>query len=242
MVAGLASDIERQDSEFRITLAGGEVIRADRVDVATGGAGNQRFGSDSGPTAFTTLHGNEEAIAEVHQPGWEVACLGASADVLDVMQFMHAALPVRKPRLRILGDAAESGLAGDPMLRAWMREGRIEVMPGVVTWVYAEEAGKVRVRLQQTDGTISEVVVPLVVNTAGPGDQLALDFVTSGMVSRGWLDLDEDKRGVAVGSGFAGRVDGLRYASSAVRRLDGSDWDACAVDPDGLVRLMRAKL
>lgn len=37
LITGLATDLSRADDQFRITLASGEVIKADRVDVATGG-------------------------------------------------------------------------------------------------------------------------------------------------------------------------------------------------------------
>ena len=240
LIAGLATDIGRQDAEFRITLAGGEVIRADRVDVATGGPGNQRFGSDAGPTAFTTLHGNEEAIAEILQPGWEVTCLGASAEVLDVMQFLCATLPDRMPKLRVIGDAAASGLHGDPMYRALLREGSIAEVPAEVVWAYAEAHGRVRLRLRSAEGTCREVAVPLAVNTAGAGGQLALELMTSGLIARGWLSLDDERRGVVVGPSFSGGVPGLRYASDAVTRLGGAAWRAHDHDFDERVRRMRA--
>lgn len=84
--------MSRADEQIRIILAGGEDPRGP-VDVATGGPQNQRFGTDAGPTAFTTLHGNEEAIAKVLQPGWEVTCLGASPEVLDVMHYLRSTCP-----------------------------------------------------------------------------------------------------------------------------------------------------
>ena len=239
LIAGLVTDIGRQNAEFRVTLAGGEVLRADRVDVATGGPGNQRFGSDAGPTAFTTLHGNEEAIAKVLQPGWDVTCLGASDDVLDVIHFLRAAMPGRMPNLHIIGDVAASGLERDPVFRALQGDDRLKVTEATVVWAYAEAAGKVRLRLLQSDGTSQEITVPLALNTAGPGEQLNLDLMVSGLIARGWLELDEERRAVSVGPGFSARIDGLRYASDAVGWLDGVPWRPQENDFESRVRQMR---
>jgi hypothetical protein len=241
LIAGLVTDIGRQNADFRVTLAGGEVLRADRVDVATGGPGNQRFGSDAGPTAFTTLHGNEEAIAKVLQPGWDVTCLGASGDVLDVIYFLCAALPGRMPNLHIIGDVAASDLERAPVFRALQGDGRLKVTVGKVDWAYAEAAGKVRLRLRRADGTPQEITVPLAVNTAGPGEQLNLDLLVSGLIARGWLELDEERRTVSVGPGFSARIDGLRYASDAVGWLDGLPWRPQENDFESRVRQMRCE-
>lgn len=225
LIPGLATDLSRSDHQFRITLAGGEVVRADRVDVATGGPANQRFGAGAGPTAFTTLHGNEEAIAEVLTPGWEVTCLGASAEVLDVMHFLRAAFPTREPRLRVLRDRPAPCLDGDPEYRHLRAAGRIveeEVRP---TWVFAEAAGMVRLRVIREDGRSEERTVPMAVNTAGPGDQLPLDLLVSGMIAKGWLKLTATRNRIRAGAGFATEVEGVRYASDAVSDPDGRPWD-----------------
>lgn len=190
LITGLATDLSRADDQFRITLASGEVIKADRVDVATGGPANQRFGVDAGPTAFTTLYDNEEAIARVLKPGWEVTCLGASTEVLDVMHFLRAAWPTQELRLRVLRDRATPALDGDPEYRRLRAAGRIVEEVGRPIWVYAESAGNVRLRITGKECQSQEKTVPLAINTAGPGDQLLVDILISGMIAKGWLKLD----------------------------------------------------
>ena len=65
----LAIDLAKDEHGFRITLATGEVIRsADSGGRGHRGPSPQRFGADSGPTAFTTLYGNEQTIAGVLRP------------------------------------------------------------------------------------------------------------------------------------------------------------------------------
>lgn len=221
LITGLATDLSRANDLYRITLAGGQVIEADRVDVATGGSANQRFGADAGPTAFTTLYGNEEAIARVMQPGWEVTCLGASTEVLDVMHFLRAARPRQELRLRVLRDRATPALYGDPEYIRLRAAGRIVEEVGRPIWVYAESAGNVRLRVTGKECQIQERTVPLAINTAGPGDQLLVDFLVSGMIAKGWLKLNAAQNRIDVGAGFATEMDGVRYASDAVAILSG---------------------
>ena len=219
LITGLATDLSRAGDLFRITLASGEVIEADRVDVATGSSANQRFGVDAGPTAFTTLHGNEDAIAKALEPGWEVTCLGASTEVLDVVHFLRAARPTQKLRLRVLRDRATPALDGDPEYRRLRAAGRIVEEVGRPIWVYAESAGKVRLRITGKECQSQEKTVPLAINTAGPGDQLLVDFLVSGMIAKGWLRLNAAQNRIDVGAGFATEMDGVRYASDAVAIL-----------------------
>jgi hypothetical protein len=233
LVPGIATDLARDGDRFRITLAGGEVIVADRVDVATGGPGNRRFGADAGPTAFTTLHGNEEAIAAVLKPEWEVTCVGGSAEVLDVMHFLRGTVPGRELRLSVITSAPAPQLEADPEYRRLRAAGRITEIRGEPTWVYAEAPEKVRIRLLRADGRSEEMTAPLVINTAGPGDQLILDLLVSGMVAKGWLPLDTARTGVTVQPGFATGIPGVRYASDAVTRLGEQPipWDGLPFDP-----------
>ena len=81
--------------------------------------------------------------------------------------------------------------------------------------------------------------MPLALNTAGPGEQLNLDLMVSGLIARGWLELDEERRAVSVGPGFSARIDGLRYASDAVGWLDGVPWRPQENDFESRVRQMR---
>ncbi|WP_323038820.1 FAD/NAD(P)-binding protein [Gemmobacter sp.] len=219
LITGLATDLSRAGDLFRITLATGEVIEADRVDVATGGSANQRFGADAGPTAFTTLYGNEEAIARVLKPGWEVTCLGASTEVLDVMHFLRSAWPNLELRLRVLRDRATPALDGDPEYRRLRAAGRIVEEIGRPIWVYAETAGNVRLRITGKECHSKERTVPLAINTAGPGDQLLVDLLVSGMIAKGWLKLNAAQNRIDVGAGFATEIEWVRYASDAVAIL-----------------------
>lgn len=235
LIPGLATDMSRADEQIRIILAGGEVIRVDRVDVATGGAANQRFGTDAGPTAFTTLHGNEEAIAKVLQPGWEVTCLGASTEVLDVMHFLRSAWPNQELRLRVLRDRATPELDSDPEYLRLREVGRIVEEIGRPTWVYAEAAGNVRVRITGKECRSQERTVPVAINTAGPGDQLLVELLVSGMIAKGWLKLNAAENRIDVGAGFATEIDGVRYASDAVSILKRRRGGAAAQRVEDLV-------
>jgi hypothetical protein len=231
--------MSRADEQIRIILAGGEVIRVDRVDVATGGAANQRFGTDAGPTAFTTLHGNEEAIAKVLQPGWEVTCLGASPEVLDVMHYLRSTCPSAELRLRVLRDRAAPHLDGDPEYRRLRAEGRIIEEEGRLTRVYAQAEGLVQLRMAGNAGGNVDKAVRLAINTAGPGDQLLLELLVSGMIAKGWLKLDQTRNRISIGAGFATEIEGVRYASDAIALLDGQPWEANGQRFENLVEAFR---
>lgn len=240
-ITGLATQAARQGNRFRITLSTGEMILADSVDVATGGPANERFGPDSGPTAFTTLYGNETALFEALDAVPEVACIGASRQVLDLVQFLRSVRPDRGLTLRIIGSDSAEKLADDPAYQCLLREGRISEEPGVVTWVYAEAPGRVRVRLRRQDGMSQEFVLPLVVNTGGPGQHLALDLFVSGMIAEGWLRLNEDKTGIELGGDLEGEVPGLRYMSTAAMAIGGAKTDVCWLGLEALIQVMRAR-
>lgn len=302
---GLTTDLAKDEHGFRITLATGEVIRADRVDVATGGPSPQRYGADSGPTAFTTLYGNEQAIAEVLRPKQEVTCLGGNAAMLDVLRLMQSVMDEQDIRLRVITrgsepepliwtrprkaavtprltgpyrdaeallaavDAEIAAFRAESATMAELRPGylswaaetglrallpslteRRKVMPqlerrfrrgthdsladyarlraagqiveerGEITWVYAEAEGKTRIRLKRVDtDTTDEIVVPIVINTSGAGDQLPVDLLASGLIRNGWLRMNETKTGLIVGPGLETEVEGLRYLSPAVTEI-----------------------
>lgn len=224
LVAGLASDISRDAQGFRVTLSNGKLFHADGVDVATGGPAPQRFGADAGPTAFSTLYGNEAVIAEVVRGGQELTCLGDTVAALDVMRLSLAVAKRQDIRLRVIR-LPEGGQADaferDADYVALRARGQIVEVMGKVTWVYAEEAGRVRVRMTAHEGGQTEFVVPAVVNTAGAGAQLALDLVTTGLIRNGWLRLNETKTGLRVGAELQGEMAGLRYFSSAVSHIGG---------------------
>ena len=301
----LATDLAKDEHGFRITLATGEVIRADRVDVATGGPSPQRFGADSGPTAFTTLYGNEQAIAEVLRPKQEMTCLGGNAAMLDVLRLMQSIMDEQDIRLRVITrgfkpepliwtrprkepvtpkltgpyrDAETLLAAVDAEIAAFRAKGasmaelrpgyldwaaktglerllpslseRRKVIPqlerrfrrathdsladyarlraagqiveehGEITWVFAETEGKTRIRLKRAGmGTNEEIATSVVINTSGPGDQLAVDLLTSGLIRNGWLRMNETKTGLIVGPGLETEVEGLRYLSPAVTEI-----------------------
>ena len=121
-----AIDLSRMGDGFRITVAGGETIHADTVDVATGGPAVQRFGSDAGPTAFTTLNGNESAIADLMHPGQEVLCLGANAAMLDVLRLVQSVLNEGVIRLSVVSG---TGLLPEPLI--WDRPRKPPVTPSM---------------------------------------------------------------------------------------------------------------
>lgn len=302
---GLASDLARDKHGFRITLATGEVIRADRVDVATGGPSPQRYGADAGPTAFTTLYGNEAAIAEVLRPGQEVTCLGGNAAMLDVLRLLQSVMDEQDIRLRVISrspapepliwqrprkPAVVPVLTGpypdaDALLAAvdaqiadfrakgagmaelrpgfldWAsgtdlatvlpqvaerrrlaaqleqrfrrgthdsladyarlcRAGQITEHRATATWVYAEAASHVRIRVTQSDGgQQDEIVTPVAINTSGSGDQFAVDLLTSSLIRKGWLTMNTTQTGLIVGPALETAVQGLRYLSPAVTEI-----------------------
>jgi len=93
------------------------------------------------------------------------------------------------------------------------RAGRIAVQAGRITRVYAEAPERVHISL---DGAES-LTVPLVVNTTGPGEGMAFDLVTTGLIRRGWLRLTGG--GIALRPGLRAEVAGLRYLSPAISRV-----------------------
>lgn len=303
-ITGRVTDLDRDAGGFVLILAGGARVRATHVDVATGGPGPQRFGSDTGPGAFPTLYGNEDAICAALRAGDPLTCLGGNAAMLDLMRLACAVLgeeglgedglrmqviagsgarpePViwTRPRgaaatpllagpfktAEALLDAADAEIARlravgadmaalrpgfrrlldgggfarllpDPDQRQRIgarlerrfrrgthdslvqfdrlaRAGRITVKTGRITGVDVEAPGRVQVGLAGAE----TLTVPLVVNAAGPGNGLALDPVTTGLIRRGWLR--RIGGGIALRGGLRAEVAGLRYLSPAIARV-----------------------
>lgn len=98
--------------------------------------------------------------------------------------------------------------------------GQIVEEHGEITWVYAETEGKTRIRLKRAGmGTNEEITTSVVINTSGPGHQLAVDLLTSGLIRNGLLRMNETKTGLIVGPGLETEVEGLRYLSPAVTEI-----------------------
>jgi len=90
---------------------------------------------------------------------------------------------------------------------------RIGCLTGPIDRVYAEAPNWVHVWLSGQ----RKLVVPLVVNTSGPGNQLGVDLMTTGLIRRGWLRLEAG--GIATRDGLQAEVAGLRYLSPALTRI-----------------------
>ena len=113
--------------------------------------------------------------------------------------------------------ATHNSLADYARLQA---AGQIVEEHGEITWVYAETEGKTRIRLKRAGTrTNEEITTSVVINTSGPGDQLAMDLLTSGLIRNGWLRMNETKTGLIVGPGLETEVEGLRYLSPAVTEI-----------------------
>lgn len=98
--------------------------------------------------------------------------------------------------------------------------GQIIEDQGEITWVYAESANKIRIRFKRM-GTehAEEIKTQVAINTSGPGDQFAVDLLTSGLIRKGWLRMNDTKTGLIVGPGLETEVLGLRYLSPAITEI-----------------------
>ena len=74
----------------------------------------------------------------------------------------------------------------------------------------------------------AEKTVPLAINTAGPGDQLLVDILISGMIAKGWLKLNSATKSDRCRCEVCNRYGRVRYASDAVAILNRR--------PEGVVR------
>lgn len=75
------------------------------------------------------------------------------------------------------------------------------------------------IRLKTAEGSIQKTTVPVVINTSGSGGQLAFDLVTSEMIRHGWLQLDESRQGIVVGSRLESNMPNVRYLSPVVTEI-----------------------
>lgn len=101
--AAAATSIERIENGFSVTLSTGETMLADRIDVATGGSANRRFGpEDVGLCAFPALYGFEAELAEAARRGTPVTCVGGNAAMLDVLRLLQSVLREEDLRLRVI--------------------------------------------------------------------------------------------------------------------------------------------
>ena len=123
-ITGRVTDLDRDAEGFVLTLESGGQFRATHVDVATGGPGPQRFGSDTGPGAFPTLYGNEEGIGAALRAGDPLTCLGGNAAMLDLMRLACAVVGEGALRMQVI---AGSGTRPEPVI--WTRPRRPAATP-----------------------------------------------------------------------------------------------------------------
>lgn len=97
--------------------------------------------------------------------------------------------------------------------------GQIELVFGRVESVHARQPYENDIRLKTAEGSIQKTTVPVVINTSGSGGQLAFDLVTSEMIRHGWLQLDESRQGIVVGSRLESNMPNVRYLSPVVTEI-----------------------
>ncbi len=95
-----ATGIEIEGDQFAIMTERGQVVLADRVDVATGGPKDQRIQGDDSAFSAPTLFGNEERIATHLKTGGDVWCIGTNATMLDVLRLCQSVLPEDQIRMK----------------------------------------------------------------------------------------------------------------------------------------------
>ena len=149
------------------------------------------------------------------------------AGLLPDLAERRRVMPALERRFR---RGTHDSLADFDRLRA---AGQVRVIRGAVSYVVARDGQPTRVRL--ADG--SDLTADLVINCAGP-DPDAFEFMTAGLVARGWIERvpSGDHSGLRVGPGLETRVPGLRYLSPAVTEI-GADVAALPLyDVDRLTR------
>lgn len=82
--------IEPTEVGLVLTTSDGQQVKADSIDVATGGPLNQRFAGDDSDCFFPELFGFEQRIAEKLLPGGTIICIGAAAAMLDCLRFCQS--------------------------------------------------------------------------------------------------------------------------------------------------------
>jgi uncharacterized NAD(P)/FAD-binding protein YdhS len=102
-----ATDIARDEPGFRIALADGSTLRADSIDVATGGPLPRTFPGAEAPYFVAGPYGNEAAIAEAAQEGRRITVIGANASMLDVLRLLQSVLPEERIDMTVIAPSGE---------------------------------------------------------------------------------------------------------------------------------------
>jgi len=295
--------ITPEAGRFRLTCDSGDTLMADRVDLATGGAGNTAFSAEEAPGLFPALYGYEDRIARSVQEGDTVTCLGGNAAMLDVLRLLQSICDERQVKLRVIrpgkGPAplqlsrprrakvqpqldgrfatADRFLSAlDAEMATFRRHGAdmAELRAGVSAWFDAHSldtllpdkaeqrvvqgqlearfrrgthdsiadyerlkaAGQIeeiRGRVERVeatgprggcvtysvDGQAKSVTAPIIINTSGPRDPLALDPLAHDLIRQGVLRPNPDRTGIALRAGLLSEWTGLRYLSPAVTEI-----------------------
>jgi len=96
--------------------------------------------------------------------------------------------------------------------------GQVEVVEGTVETVISSAPRGADVTYTAA-GQAHSLWSPIVINTAGPRDPLALDPLARSMLEQGLLRSNPEKTGVMVGDDLGCEVNGLRYLSPAVTEI-----------------------
>lgn len=83
-------DVQIRDGGFELETQRSGPLRADAVDIATGGPLTQRIDGDDGRNAAPVLFGNEMEIAERVRMGQPIFCIGTGATMLDVLRLCQS--------------------------------------------------------------------------------------------------------------------------------------------------------
>ncbi|MGR3502926.1 FAD/NAD(P)-binding protein [Pseudaestuariivita sp.] len=94
-----ALTLHETEGRLHLTLASGDTVTADSVDIAPGGPSTLRIEGDDGAFAVPTLFGNEARIAEHITAGAEIFCVGGNASMLDTLRLCQSHLPDADVRL-----------------------------------------------------------------------------------------------------------------------------------------------
>jgi len=96
--------------------------------------------------------------------------------------------------------------------------GQIEIVQGSVETVTPAARSGATVTYR-TAGRTHQLHAPLVINTSGPRDPLALDPLARGLLDDGILRANPDRTGITMRDGLHAELDGLRYLSPAVTEI-----------------------
>jgi uncharacterized NAD(P)/FAD-binding protein YdhS len=129
-----ATDIVRGDGGFRIALADGATLRADSVDLATGGPLPRVFPGAGAGRCLAGPYGNEAAIAEAARAGRRITVIGGNASMLDVLRLLQSVLPEERIDMAVV---APSGLGPGPYETESLPRSRAPALSG--TYATAEK-------------------------------------------------------------------------------------------------------